>query len=1804
MISQNFWTRLLTATFAVFALMNVCAPSLVAQGAAQSSYMPILQATDAADLGLALSNPTLAEVTVTLTARDYSGAAISGAGITNPATITLPPSGQRALRAVEIFGSGIAGKTGWVQLQSTSVATKGFFLVFDSRVSFIDGAELQTRPASRIIYPKVSSTAASPTIISFVHTGSETIPFAALSLYDNSGTLTARTYLSLAPRSGFSGPITALIPEAAGFDGYAVLETTGTPFSSLSETLVGFETYRINSDVAALNAVPEAAITRTAYLPHFAAKAGYNTRVGLVNYTGQRQTIRITAGSLERDGSALSPASVSVERTIPAYGRLEESADSLFSLTGTSLITGYIKWETTGDTRGVIGYLDYGTTDGVLLSAVPAQSTSYSDLFFSHIAEGLGYYTGIAFLNSNTQTTTINIEGFNREGSKIGSATVTLEAGQRRSRLLSELFSGLSTQLGGYVRVTASRPIFAFQLFGSRTSLSFLANVSAQGVQLQPQASGRVVSAATGANVISSDTNSSIAIPPGALSADTTVSLNAVTVTLPPPSSTQRVVASVDAQPSGTKFNIPVRLTFPLAAQLDPGTQIKVLIFTPQGTYEDSGFTAIVDESGRTASAQVTHFTVFAVGLSTDQLITVSSITPTSGLAGTIVTIGGSGFSANAAENIVTFAGPENTSIAATVESATTASIVVKVPAGAITGNMIVKVGSKTSTGVKFTVPADRPKPALSSISPTSLPAGTTSAELRVVGTSFHSASVVRVDGIAAQTTFVDATLLLASLGGSSVVPGVHKVTVYTPPETGASGGGESGPAEYTVGFPVPAITSLSPTSAESASDPVNLTIKGTGFTSSSKVLVNSAVVSSTFVDSTTITTVLTSPEPKNLPIAVSNPTPGGGTSGTAMFTFLEPPVGSITIITTTTSGTVATTIPVEVELKKKNGALLGNFAVSFSITAGNGSVTASATSNAQGRATATLTLGTTAGTNTVKITAGTVTVNFSATGTAGPAAKLNLSASPSSITAGGTGSTVTARIEDQYGNLRNDAVNGVTFTVSSGSGTISASPVTASAGIAATTFTSVTSGSNTIQGAATGLTSGTASVTVGPGAPASLTKTGGDSQTGQAGVALTALKAQVKDTFGNVVPGVTVTFSVVSGGGSVSPASATTNASGEAQTTATPGGSLGTQTFRAASTGLTPVDFNATIAPGPAASITVVSGAATIVAGNSATLTITVLDQFGNVATGATNTLALSANPSGSASFGSTAPALSSGVATTTFGATTARSYTITAASTGVTPGTASVTVSAAAAATIAVSSGNNQTGVKGTNLGSPLVAIVTDAFGNAVSGTSVTFAMSSGGGSVSPSTAQTTGTDGKVSATATLGNVTGTHIFTATSTGLSGSPVSFSASGINAVPAAIVQVGGLTTAAVATTQNFAVQVNDSAGSPIADVNVTFAASAGGGSVSPTVVATGSDGRATTVVTLGNTVGTNTFTATVSGLSAFSANVSSTAGAAASLAKISGDNQTGGVGTALSSPLVVEARDQFGNVKSGVSITFTASSGGGSVSPSTAQNTGTDGRVQVTATLGSAVATHQFTAASTGLTSVVFSATGTLVPATVTLQAGNSQTVAPGISLLTPLKVRVTNAGGIVVPNVTVNWAVASGGGSVSAATSLTDANGDAVITATVGSSAGTNTFTATVTGLTPVTFTATAKTLSASPASVTVNIASGTTQIGSYQVTITYNKDLVTLSSSNVTGGSGAGFTGTPTTVNIDNTAGMVTVNHFQTGNTPSGNFTVATLTFTPIRAGTATLSTSGITVTNTAGNDVSSSFLSLSTTSLTIN
>ncbi|MBR8841185.1 MAG: DUF4082 domain-containing protein, partial [Stigonema ocellatum SAG 48.90 = DSM 106950] len=93
-------------------------------------------------------------------------------------------------------------------------------------------------------------------------------------------------------------------------------------------------------------------------------------------------------------------------------------------------------------------------------------------------------------------------------------------------------------------------------------------------------------------------------------------------------------------------------------------------------------------------------------------------------------------------------------------------------------------------------------------------------------------------------------------------------------------------------------------------------------------------------------------------------------------------------------------------------------------------------------------------------------------------------------------------------------------------------------------------------------------------------------------------------------------------------------------------------------------------------------------------------------------------------------------------------------------------------------------------------------------------------------------------------------------------------------------------------------------------------------------------------------------------------------------ITKVSGDNQTGSVGTALPNRLVVQVNNSAGTPQSGVTVNFAVTGGGGSVSPTSAQ-TNASGQASTVLTLGTtAGASNTVSATISGGGSVIFSAT------------------------------------------------------------------------------------------------------------------------------------------------------------------------------------------------------------------------------------
>jgi sugar lactone lactonase YvrE len=431
-----------------------------------------------------------------------------------------------------------------------------------------------------------------------------------------------------------------------------------------------------------------------------------------------------------------------------------------------------------------------------------------------------------------------------------------------------------------------------------------------------------------------------------------------------------------------------------------------------------------------------------------------------------------------------------------------------------------------------------------------------------------------------------------------------------------------------------------------------------------------------------------------------------------------------------------------------------------------------------------------------------------------------------------------------------------------------------------------------------------------------------------------------------------------------------------------------------------------------------------------------------------------------------------------------------------GGTSNAVSFSITAITPAAIVKVSGDGQSGVVGTALANPLVVQVNGAAGSGIPGVVVTFAVTSGSATLSVQTAVTNNA-GQAQVTVTLGALTGAVTVNASVSGVS-APAVFSAAAVAAPPASLAIISGNNqTASVGSTlpSPLVLRVTDQYGNPVSAASVNFAVTGGSGALSAASVTTASDGRAQTTLTLGTTPGAVAVSASVAGVATpavFTA--AATPGPPALLVTVSGYNQTGTVGTALTQPLVVRVMDQYGNPLAGVAVSFTVTAGGGSLNVSN-NVTNSSGQAEAVLTLGTVVGTVNVSASVSGVSApVVFTSVAAAgPPASLAIVSGNNQRGFANAMLPNPLVVKVADQYGNPAPNVTLNFAVTSGGGHLSGNSAVTNVSGQAQVTWTLGIAEGVNTAQASTGSLAPVNFTATAIASTMATGLLTVGDAAG---------------------------------------------------------------------------------------------------------------
>ena len=318
-------------------------------------------------------------------------------------------------------------------------------------------------------------------------------------------------------------------------------------------------------------------------------------------------------------------------------------------------------------------------------------------------------------------------------------ASITATAGTPQSAIINSAFA---TRLQATVKDSSNNPVsgvtVTFAAPGSGASGTFAGGVTTATTN----ASGVATAAAFTAN----NTAGGPYIVTASAAGVSTLANFSLTNLAAPPASITATAGTPQSATANTAFAVQLQATVKDSFS-NPVGGVTVTFAAPgsgaSGTFAGGVNTATTNASGVataaafTANSNAGSYTVAAtvpgVALAANFSLTnlapppsISGLNTTSGPVGTSVTITGTNFGASQGTSTVTFNG---TAAGATGWSNT--SIIVQVPSGATTGNVVVTVGGVQSNGVAFTVTV---APVISSLSPT---AGSVGAPVMIAGTGF-----------------------------------------------------------------------------------------------------------------------------------------------------------------------------------------------------------------------------------------------------------------------------------------------------------------------------------------------------------------------------------------------------------------------------------------------------------------------------------------------------------------------------------------------------------------------------------------------------------------------------------------------------------------------------------------------------------------------------------------------------------------------------------------------------------------------------------------------------------------------------------------------------------------------------------------------------------------------------------------------------------------------------------------------------------------------------------------------------------
>jgi hypothetical protein len=435
---------------------------------AKTLYFPFYQGSDRFFTSFAVSNYSDEPAALRFTTYGPDGELQDFPN--NPAIVQLPAKHQLARLGHELFGcSWQTPQNGWVQLESDNDAVGSFFQFGDLALNGLDGSTAVTRSVPRLYLQRVYEFPPElTTYASLANPGAEEVEVLLRLTEMTDGVsgvtpVTVEVSRVIPPKGLLYGSITELFGALPDLYGQVEVEV------KRGAGVVGFELIDQQSPrtLVGLGAAVEFNKLE-AYSAQLASGPDIFTTLKLFNQQDDLSWVY-----LEVRGDQAQDLGGGYIYLHPGE-QFEAELGWLFEVEPTRYFIGSL-WLALEE-PGVFGDVLFGDMDGRYAAALPLQTSPFLEAVFSHVANGLGFFTGLALFNPGMAAAQVEIEVFSPAGAPKGSSQVTIEPRARLSNTLQELVPATSGLVGGYIMVRSTQPLVGQQLFGLN-SLNLLSAV-------------------------------------------------------------------------------------------------------------------------------------------------------------------------------------------------------------------------------------------------------------------------------------------------------------------------------------------------------------------------------------------------------------------------------------------------------------------------------------------------------------------------------------------------------------------------------------------------------------------------------------------------------------------------------------------------------------------------------------------------------------------------------------------------------------------------------------------------------------------------------------------------------------------------------------------------------------------------------------------------------------------------------------------------------------------------------------------------------------------------------------------------------------------------------------------------------------------------------------------------------------------------------------------------------------------------------------------------------------------------------